>query len=354
MRSGLYLHPVGLVAGQTAAALLADGAALPLAGGPLAFAGAQLVEGTPGRTSARYLAAAELAAISDGDVAALRARVTAPRPAFAGLAPDRPRLMGIVNVTPDSFSGDGIHAGPEEAIAHARRLVAEGADLLDIGGESTRPGAAPVPLAEERRRVLPVIGALADAGLPLSVDTRKAAVMRAAAALGATVINDVSALGHDPDSAAAAAATGAFVILMHARGEPATMQDDPRYDDVVLDVHDELAARVAAAERAGIARARIAVDPGLGFAKTFAHNLALLDRLALLHGLGLPLVVGASRKGFVGHVTGVAPAGERVYGSVAMALAAVARGAQVVRAHDVAATRAALAAWHAVSGGADR
>lgn len=350
MSSGLYLHPVGLVGGPLAARLVADGAALWLAGGPFAFTGAMLIEGAPGATRERHLAVPALAGARDAALAGLVGRVTAPRPAVAGLSLDRPRLMGIVNVTPDSFSDGGRHPHRENAVAHARLLIAEGADIIDIGGESTRPGAVPVAPEEEAGRVLPVIVALAGTATPLSVDTRNAGLMRAAAAAGAVIVNDVSALVHDPHAAAAAAETGAFVVLMHARGEPATMQDAPAYDDVVLEVYEELAARVRAAEAAGIARERLIVDPGLGFAKTFAHNLALIGRLGVLHGLGLPLMVGASRKAFVGRLTGVEQADERVHGSVAMALAVSSQGVQLLRVHDVAATRAALAAWRGAVG----
>jgi dihydropteroate synthase len=350
MREGLYLRPAGLVSGDLAHRLVAEKAALWLAGGPLAFTGAMLVEGKPGATRDRYLDAAGLSQTGDRELRALIDRVTAPRGAFSGLPLDRPLLMGIVNVTPDSFSDGGSFARPEDAIAHGRALIEAGADILDIGGESTRPGSEAVPLAVERERVMPVLAELADRGVPLSIDTRKAALMAEAVRLGAKIINDVSALTYDAESAAIAAASNAHVVLMHSKGEPKTMQEAPSYRDVVLEVYDALAARLAAAEAAGIPRARLAVDPGIGFGKSFAHNLQIMEHLAQFHGLGVTLLIGASRKGFVGHVTGVEEAGARVYGSLGMALAAAAQGVQIQRVHDVAATRQALTAWRSARG----
>jgi dihydropteroate synthase len=275
----------------------------------------------------------------------LLARLTAPRGALAGLALERPRLMGIVNVTPDSFSEVGRHLSPPQAIAHALRLAAEGADILDIGAESTRPGAGAVAVDDELDRVLPVIeGLRGRTACLLSIDTRKAEVMRRAAAAGVDIINDVSALSHDPAALAAAAQTGLPVVLMHSQGDPLTMQDNPAYADVVLDVYDALEGRLAACERAGIPRARVVVDPGIGFGKTLAHNLTLLGALGIFHGLGCALMLGASRKSFIGHLTG-ADAGARLPGSLAAALAGVAQGVQILRVHDVAATRQAVAVW---------
>jgi dihydropteroate synthase len=251
--------------------------------------------------------------------------------------------MGIINVTPDSFSDGGRLAGADEAVTHGLRLVAEGADILDIGGESTRPGSDAVPVSVEAARVIPVIRALAAQGHRLSIDTRKAALMRAAVGAGAAIINDVSALSFDPASLATAAELGSPVVLMHAQGDPKRMQDNPIYDDVALDVFDMLAARIAACEAAGIARARIAIDPGIGFGKTFAHNLALLSQLPLLLGLGAALAVGLSRKAFTGALTGEKAAENRIFGSVGGAVHAALNGAQILRVHDVGATRQALA-----------
>jgi len=254
--------------------------------------------------------------------------------------------MGVVNVTPDSFSDGGLYASAEQAVAQARRLIGEGADILDLGGESTRPGAAPVALDEERRRVLPVLDALAGCGVPLSVDTRKPALMAEAIAAGAAMVNDVTALTA-PAALEAVAQSPVAVCLMHMRGEPGTMQDNPAYQDVVREVREYLASRVAAAERAGIARDRIVADPGFGFGKTNEHNLALLGSLVEFRSLGVALMAGLSRKAMLGKLTGREPR-ERVHASVAAALLAVQNGAQIVRVHDVAATRDALAVWNAV------
>jgi len=260
----------------------------------------------------------------------------------------RPLIMGVVNVTPDSFSDGGQFSGPEQAAAHARRLIEEGADLLDIGGESTRPGAAPVALDEERRRVLPVLERLAGCGVPVSVDTRKAELMRDAVAAGADMVNDVTALA-SPAAMEAIAQSAVAVCLMHMQGEPGTMQADPRYGDVVGEVRDYLRARVAAAEAAGIARERIVADPGFGFGKTLEHNLALLRALREFEPLGVALLAGLSRKAMLGRLTGREPK-DRVHASVAAAVIAAQNGAHIVRVHDVAATRDALTVWTAVTG----
>jgi dihydropteroate synthase len=252
----------------------------------------------------------------------------------------QPRIMGIVNLTDDSFSGDGLHGDAGAAIAHGLRLVAEGADILDLGAESSRPGAAPVPLQQELDRLLPVVESLRDCGVPLSVDTVKPEVMAACIEAGADLINDIAALAA-PGALAAVARTPAAICLMHMRGEPRTMQADPQYADVVAEVADYLASRVAAAAAAGIGRDRIVIDPGFGFGKTLAHNLALLRGLARLRDLGLPVLAGVSRKSMLGQITG-RPAAERVHASVATALLAVQRGARIVRVHDVAATRDAF------------
>jgi dihydropteroate synthase len=264
------------------------------------------------------------------------------------LSLERPLVMGVVNVTPDSFSDGGLYAGAQQAVAHARRLVEEGADILDIGGESTRPGSAPVALDEERRRVLPVLEALAGCGVPLSVDTRKPEFMLEAIAAGAAMVNDVTALTA-PAALEAVAKAPVAVCLMHLQGDPRTMQESPRYQDVVREVRDYLAQRVAAAEQAGVARDRIVVDPGFGFGKTVEHNLVLLRSLAQFSSLGVALLVGLSRKAMLGKLTGREPQ-ERVHASIAAALLAVQNGAQIVRVHDVAATRDALAVLRAVIG----
>lgn len=260
----------------------------------------------------------------------------------------RPRVMGILNVTPDSFSDGGQFVSPDAAEEQAGRMIADGADLLDIGGESTRPGAAAVSLDDELARVVPVIERLyARFDVPLSVDTTKPAVMRAAVAAGAALINDVNAL-RAPGAIETAAALGVPVCLMHMQGEPHTMQQAPQYQDPVADIIDYLAGRVAACERAGIAQNRLLLDPGFGFGKTLDHNLALLGGLDRFLEFGLPVLVGISRKSMLGAITG-RDVGERVFGSIAAAIMAVERGARIVRVHDVGPTVDALKLWQAVA-----
>jgi len=264
---------------------------------------------------------------------------------------DRPRVVGIVNVTPDSFSDGGSHATTEAAVAHGLRLAEEGADMLDIGGESTRPGAADVPLEEELRRVIPVLEQLAArTALPLAIDTSKPEVMRAAVAAGAGMINDVYALRRE-GALDAAAELRVPVCLMHMLGEPRGMQDDPRYDDVVGEVHRFLTDRLFACELAGIDKRKVLVDPGFGFGKTLEHNLALLRALERFGNLGSGCYAGLSRKSMIGKLTGREDPAQRAAGSLAAALIAVQRGARMVRVHDVAATVDALAVWRAVAAG---
>ena len=261
---------------------------------------------------------------------------------------DRPQVMGIVNVTPDSFSDGGAHDTTDAAVAHALRLVEEGADLLDIGGESTRPGAAEVEAEEELRRVVPVIERLAaQVAVPISIDTSKPEVMRAAVQAGAGMINDVCGLRRE-GALDAAAALGVPVVLMHMQGEPRSMQAAPQYDDVVGEVHRFLAERIFAAEMAGIPKQRIVVDPGFGFGKDTAHNLQLLAQFERFAELGVPVLAGLSRKRSIGELTGRDVPADRVAGSVAAHLIAAQRGAAIVRVHDVAATVQALAVWRAM------
>lgn len=259
----------------------------------------------------------------------------------------RPLIMGVVNITPDSFSDGGSFATASTALAHARRLVDEGADLIDIGGESTRPGAGGVALEEERRRVLPVLEQLAGGTVPVSIDTQKPELMREAIAAGASMINDVNAL-QAPGALAAVAQSGVAVCLMHMQGTPADMQTDPHYDDVVAEVLEFFGDRMRAAHAAGIAPDRIVLDPGFGFGKTLEHNLELLRRLDRFNTTGAAVLAGLSRKGMLGRLTG-REVDERVYASIAAALIAVENGARIVRVHDVAATRDALAVWTAVN-----
>lgn len=259
----------------------------------------------------------------------------------------RPLLMGIVNVTPDSFSDAGQHAHAASAIAHAKKLVAEGADIIDIGGESTRPGALPVSIQEELARILPVIAAMRDCGAAISVDTCKPEVMQAALDAGADIINDVTGMRHPQAQRVVAAHPRCGVCLMHMQGEPRTMQSNPTYQDVVHEVQEALVAQAQLLERLGVNRARISLDPGLGFGKTLEHNYQLLYGLAKLVQSGYPIILGASRKSLIGRVTGK-PVDQRLSGSIAAALAGVARGVAVVRVHDVDATRDALKVWQAI------
>jgi dihydropteroate synthase len=259
------------------------------------------------------------------------------------------KLMGVVNVTPDSFSDGGLYLDPEAAIAHGRELEAGGAEILDVGGESTRPGAEEVALEEELRRVEPVVAGLAGGEAAISVDTSKAAVATAALDAGAEIVNDVTALRGDPEMAALCAARGATVILMHMLGTPRTMQANPVYGDVVEDIRAFLAARVEAAMAAGVAEERIWLDPGIGFGKTAEHNLELLRRLSELRQLGRPLVIGTSRKSFIGRVDG-SDASERLGGTIASSVLAAAEGAEVLRVHDVAEVGQAMAVAGAILG----
>ncbi len=261
--------------------------------------------------------------------------------------------MGILNATPDSFSDGGKHETVSAALAGAARM--QGADILDVGGESTRPGAQFVPADAETSRTAPLIAALRAAGHDqiISIDTRKASVADAALASGADLVNDVSGFTFDAALAPLCAERGAPVCIMHAQGDPATMQDAPSYDDVLLDVYDFLAARMAALELLGIPRARMIVDPGIGFGKTLEHNLALLARLSLFHSLGVPVLLGASRKKFIGTLGGATVAAARMPGSLAVALAALKHGTQIVRVHDVPETAQAIALWRAVVAGQD-
>ena len=270
-----------------------------------------------------------------------------------GLSLDRPRIMGILNITPDSFSDGGDLTGVTSALARAQAMAA--ADILDIGGESTRPGAEVVSDAEEIRRTAPVIRALREAGIttPISIDTRKAAVAHAALEAGADMVNDVSAFRHDPELADLVAERGVPCCLMHSKGDPATMHLNPTYTDVVAEVMAHLGERVEFAVSRGVARDRLIIDPGIGFAKTQAHNLTLLRHLARLHDFGLPVLLGVSRKKFIGTIGGAPVAKDRLPGSLAVALHGVLCGVQILRVHDVAETAQALALWRAIHETAD-
>jgi dihydropteroate synthase len=352
----LWLRPLGLLRGAAAQAMIASGDAVALAGGRLGFALVEALALRDGKllsapvtiAALRRWAAGEDTAVAER-VAALLASLAAPRKPWAGFALDRPLVMGVLNVTPDSFSDGGDFVDPSRAIAAGRAMLAEGADIIDIGGESTRPGAAPVSRETEIARVAPVIAALAGTGAAVSIDTRHAAVMAAALAKGARIVNDITALEGDPASRDIVARSGAAIVLMHMQGEPRTMQREPVYANAPLEIAAFLAARIAACEAAGIARGRIVVDPGFGFGKRVAHNLELLERLALLHALGCGVLLGVSRKSTIGTLSGVAEPKARIAGSLAGALQGLAQGVNILRVHDVAETRQAIALWQAIA-----
>jgi len=351
--AALYLNPQGFLSGVAAAEAAAAGLAWRIAGGWTAATLMQVVARKPGGgAESLLLPAGELAQwLADNDHPRLRGlaeRLQAPRTAWAGLPLDRPQVMGIVNTTPDSFSDGGEHDGPDAAIAHGLALSAAGAAILDVGGESTRPGAAEVSEQQEIDRVVPVIRGLAAAGALVSVDTRRAAVMAAALEAGATILNDVEAL-RQPGTLDLAAGSQAPVALMHMQGQPRTMQADPRYDVAALDVFDWLETRMVACETAGLAPGRVVVDPGIGFGKALDHNLQIMGMLGLYHGLGAGILLGVSRKSFIAKLDGTADPKRRLGGSLAAALDGWARGAQIVRVHDVHETAQALRVAAAIS-----
>ena len=340
---------MGLMWGEDAARAIARGEAGSIAGSAVAFTHGEVIRREDGRIERSTARFPELSRSSDRATRDLLARIMAPRPAIAGLDLSAVSVMGIVNVTPDSFSDGNETPDVESAIAKGSALAEEGATILDVGGESTRPGSSEIGAEEERARVIPVVAELRRRGHLVSIDTRKPLIMREAVEAGATIINDVSALRFDAESLPSAIRLGRPVVLMHAKGDPKTMQVDPTYEDVVLDVYDFLAEAIATADAAGLARSSLLADPGIGFGKTFRHNLEILNALSLYHGLGVPLVVGASRKAFIGALTGEKTARKRVAGSIATAVAAASQGAQILRVHDVRQTVEALKVWKAVA-----
>ncbi|WP_411234289.1 dihydropteroate synthase [Marivita sp. S0852] len=316
--------------------------AVPLAGGWLRFSDVAAL---------RRGQAPEVISVRDLPTEILD-HLTAPRAPIAGCDMGRPHLMGILNVTPDSFSDGGRFLSPDAAIEQARAMTEAGATFVDVGGESTRPGAQTVPVDEEIRRVeTPIRSITTELRVPVSIDTRKAAVAEKALDAGAVLVNDVSGFTYDAALAAVSADRKVPVCVMHAQGDPQTMQAAPRYDDVRFDVYDFLETRIAALTKAGIARDQIVVDPGIGFGKTKEHNLALLRDIAVFHALGCPILLGASRKKFIGTLTGADVADTRMPGSVAVALHGAAQGVQILRVHDVLETRQALTLWDAVEFG---
>jgi dihydropteroate synthase len=355
----LWLRPLGLVYGRAAAETVAAGLARPLARPGLAFCLVACIGlGSDRRPLSVTAPIAEFEGwlASAGERFSLRGRdrlalLSAPRRPWAGLPLDRPLVMGVLNVTPDSFSDGGRWFDAERAIAQGRALVAAGADIVDVGGESTRPGAAELPAEEEIRRVEPVIRALAEAGAVVSIDTRHKAVMEKAIAAGARIVNDVSALTHDPASLRFAAQCEAPVVLMHMLGEPRTMQRQPVYDSPLVEVLEYLEGRIAACGVAGIPRERIVVDPGIGFGKLVPHNLDLIAGIGAFHALGCGVALGVSRKSMIARLSRGEPPDERLPGSLAAALCAVQQGVQILRVHDVAETRQALALWRAIADG---
>jgi dihydropteroate synthase len=327
-----------------------DGKVARLAGGLSWFASVELIKVEGHRRTASELVPVEgIESRFDDDMAAQWTALTAPRPPLQmgerTIRLDQPQVMGIVNATPDSFSDGGRFADANAAAEAGADMARDGAAIVDVGGESTRPGARTIWEGDEIERIAPVIRQLAAGGAAVSADTRKADVMTAAIEAGARLINDVSALTYDDRSAEVVAAAGVPVILMHHQGAPEVMQDDPRYDDVLVEIYRWLEGRIAAAVEAGIAREKILVDPGFGFGKNVAHNLELMNGLAVFHSLGCPLVVGASRKRSIGALSGEAPADQRLGGSIAFALKAVEQGAQLLRVHDVPETVQALRIW---------
>lgn len=346
--TSLYIRPAGLVYGADAILAIKAGAGLPLAGSKACWTMGFVSEDRGASWTPRKVAA--LKASRDEDVSRWVSRLSGLRKPVAGLAMNATHIMGIVNTTPDSFSDGGVNADADRAIENARTMAKDGAVVLDIGGESTRPGSEPVDETEEWRRIEPVISALVADGLTVSCDTRKAAIMRKVTASGVAMLNDVSALTYDPDALNATVSSCLPVCLMHAQGDPKTMQRNPEYDNVVLEVYDWLDNRIKTVAAAGVGRDRIIADPGIGFGKTFAHNLELMAGLAMFHGLGVPVMLGASRKGFIGSVTGEKVAAKRQTGSATAALLGAMSGAQIVRVHDVPATRHALSVWQASTG----
>lgn len=343
-----YFLPMGIVRGQEAAALLSSGAGLPLTG-HAAFSAMGVIWRDGGGAKLSAVDVDKFTVCPPGGLCDTVQKIGTKRHKWAGLSLDRPLVMGIVNATPDSFSDGGDNFNPQTAINTALAMVEAGADIIDVGGESTRPGAAQVAIVEEIARVLPVVSTLAPKGIVVSIDTRHAAVMEAATQAGATIINDVAAL-RAPGALEVAAKSGAAICLMHMLGEPDTMQDAPDYACAPLDVYDFLADRVSAAVGAGISLDRITVDPGIGFGKTSDHNIQILSNLALLHGLGVGVLLGVSRKRFVAALSRDELPKQRFPGSLTAALVGLDSGVQIVRVHDVPETIQAVTVWRAIHG----
>ena len=332
-------NPVGLLTGDAAAHGVAAGTAFALAGGPIAFSAVETLKPHSADIDFDYAPAVE-----QPDAVASLATCRAP---FAGIDLSRPVIMGVVNVTPDSFSDGGDFFDPARAVDQALKLAADGAAVIDIGGESTRPGAPSVPVADEIARVIPVIEAAVAEGITVSVDTRRGPVMRAAIDAGADIVNDVSALTDDSEALSVLAASDASVVLMHMQGSPMNMQHSPSYRVASYDIFAWLSARVEVCVEEGISRERIAVDPGIGFGKSDGHNMEILQRAGAFHGTGCAVAVGVSRKSFIGRITNAKYPRDRLSGTVAATMIALSRGVQIHRVHDVAAAVQAIAIWDA-------
>ncbi|PHZ85758.1 dihydropteroate synthase [Paremcibacter congregatus] len=360
--SKLYLQPLGFLRGCRASGAVKDGHAWWLAGGQqgigLAFTLVRILFRHEGMAVDEVTLPvghigdyqADLSSFHQGEMDRLLGQIQGVRPPLPcgegrTIAWDKPVIQGIVNVTPDSFSDGGRYDQAEKAVDHALALMAAGADIIDIGGESTRPGAEKVSIEEELSRVIPVIDMLAARSVPISIDSRNARVMKAALGAGAAIVNDVSALGHDGDALKLVAQQNCPVILMHAQKTPDVMQDNPQYDDVLLDVYDYLEQRLEVCLAAGIDRANLLVDPGIGFGKALEHNLALLSNLSFFHGLGVPVLLGVSRKSFLGALSHEPEASQRLAGSLASGVAGWEQGVQILRVHDVRETRQARDVW---------
>lgn len=353
VNSKIYLQPLGILRGCNAFGAVKAGNARWLAGGPLAFNMVKIIfRQAVARQGEALVSISSLdhyvSGLSSFQQEVISARlndICLVRPATKYLNWEQPLLQGIVNVTPDSFSDGGQYLCHEQAIAHARALVLAGADIIDIGGESTRPGATIVTVEEEMDRVIPVIEGLSDISVPISIDSRNSQVMERALMAGASMINDVSALSHDDRAMDYVVAVGCPIILMHAQNNPDNMQKNPEYDDVLLDVYDYLEKRLEICQNAGMDREHIIIDPGIGFGKTLEHNMALMNGLSLFHGLGVPLLLGVSRKSFIGHITGDKSPEERLAGSLAFGQMAYDQGVQILRVHDVRESRQARDIW---------
>ncbi len=324
--ASIYVRPDGCLIGQAAIDAVAAKKAGMIAGGWSAYSLVELLDRN-GRHE--WLTYEQFSQSRDSELNRQRQNIELAK------APQTPQIMGIVNVTPDSFSDGGDFGNTASAVEHAKLLIGEGADIIDIGGESTRPGARQVSVDEELARVVPVIKAMADAQTLISIDTRKPQIMQAAVSAGANIINDVTALEFSPDSLPMAKQLAVRVVLMHSAGTPETMQDNPDYDNVVLDIYDYLARRIAACKALGIKRSSLIIDPGIGFGKTLKHNLELIDRLAVFHSLGASILLGASRKTFIGKITGESYPKMRDAGSLAVAAKAILQGVQYLRVHNV-------------------